>query len=79
MRGDITKIVCSLIQNIGNVKDDFDLEIVNKMAGRVSGGIDVLKDNWPNLTETEKQELAAVALTIKSIYLENNKSYKKTL
>lgn len=78
MRDDITKIVCSLIQNIGTVRDEFDMEVSGIMSKRMASGFDVLKDSWPNLTEIEKQELAAVALTILNIYPEKTTTCKKT-
>ena len=76
MREDLNKIICSLIQNIGIVKDDFDLEMASKMAKRISSGIETLKDTWPNLTEEEKKELVSVSLAVKNIYGENGISYK---
>ena len=81
MRYDLASIVTSLINNIGSAQvtaiGDFNnKELMTENARLTCEGLDVLKDNWPNLSQTEKEEIAAIILTLKTTYPQETQKKK---
>ena len=80
MREDLSRIVSSLIGNIGGVQvssgarySSYDnKELMIDMAQSTCRGLEVLKANWPGLTATEKEELVSVILALKTTYEDKN-------
>ena len=73
MREDLTRIIASLISNIGGAQvtalGDFNnQELMIEIANSTCEGLNVLKEKWPFLTYEEKEEIAAIILTLKTTY-----------
>jgi altronate dehydratase len=72
MREDLTRIIASLISNIGGVHVTAlgcdNQEIMGEIAQNTCNGLEVLKKKWPSLTFAEKEEIAAIILTLKTTY-----------
>ena len=85
MREDLSRIVASLISNIGGaqvstgaqytVHDNRDVMI--DVAKSTCEGLEVLKEKWPELTVNEKEEIAAVILALNTTYSYDEKSKTK--
>ena len=63
MREDLSRIIASLINDVA----------ASSITKPVCKGLDVLKENWPGLTQVEKEEIAAIALSLEKIEEEYNK------
>ncbi len=74
MREEITKIIVSLISNIGGVRvinGDVSLdnrESMNVLGRNTAAGIEELKVRWPELNTEEKYEIDAVVRTLHKIH-----------
>lgn len=71
MRSDLSNIIAALISNIGRVKDNFtddNMILMNLMAIKLCQGLEEIETMWPNLTDTEKQEIKAVISLLKTTY-----------
>ena len=82
MRKDLSQIIASLINNIGGAQvtalGDFNnQDLMCEIAQSTCNGLSVLKENWPTLSQEEKEEIAAIILTLKTIYSYNDEIKKK--
>lgn len=63
MREELSRIIASLINDVAG----------SSLTKPVCKGLDTLKENWPGLTKVEKEEIAAIALSLQTIEKEYNK------
>ena len=73
MRQDLARIVASFISNIGGAQVSSQYYNSNKrvmidLAKSTCEGLDVIKENWPGLTQKEKEEIATIILALNTTY-----------
>lgn len=73
MRPDLSRIVASMISNIGGsqVTSQYyndNRKVMIDVAESTCKGLDVLMKSWPGLTRVEKEEIASVILALNTTY-----------
>lgn len=58
MKEDLSRIIAALITDVPSGK---------AITEDTCAGLNVLKEKWPGLTQTEKEEIAAIILALKTI------------